>query len=92
MKKTAKLASERLKNVILSDKVSHPDRLNDLLKSDVNDMLKTYFELYPGSIKVCLKPSEYGLDILIDATASGPITSSTRRSNRFISSPLLKMS
>ena len=55
MKKTAKLASERLKNVILSDKVSHPDRLNDLLKSDVNDMLKTYFELYPGSIKVCLK-------------------------------------
>lgn len=69
VKKTAKLASERLKNVILSDKVSHPDRLNDLLKSDVNDMLKTYFELYPGSIKVCLKPSEYGLDILIDATA-----------------------
>lgn len=69
MKKTAKLASERLKNVILSDKVSHPDRLNDLLKSDVNDMLKTYFELYPGSIKVCMKPSEYGLDILIDATA-----------------------
>mgnify|MGYP006330573707 FL=1 len=69
MKKTAKLASERLKNVILSDKVSHPDRLNDLLKSDVNDMLKTYFELYPGSIKVWLKPSEYGLDILIDATA-----------------------
>lgn len=69
MKKTAKLASERLKNVILSDKVSNPDRLNDLLKSDVNDMLKTYFELYPGSIKVCLKASEYGLDILIDATA-----------------------
>ena len=69
VKKMAKLASERLKNVILSDKVSHPDRLNDLLKSDVNDMLKTYFELYPGSIKVCLKPSEYGLDILIDATA-----------------------
>ncbi|UKI14455.1 MAG: hypothetical protein L6V85_10580 [Clostridiales bacterium] len=43
MKKTAKLASERLKNVILSDKVSHPDRLNDLLKSDVTDMLKNLF-------------------------------------------------
>ena len=69
MKKTAKIAAERLKNVILADKVAHPERLNDLLKSDITSLLDEYFELYPQSVKVRLQPSEYGLDILIDATA-----------------------
>lgn len=70
MKRNAKLAAERLKKVILTDKVAHPEQLNDLVLSDITELLQNYFELLPESVVVRLVNCEYGLDIMIDARAA----------------------
>ena len=58
------ITAENLKNAYDDNK-----RAISELKSDITSLLEEYFELYPQSVKVRLQPSEYGLDILIDATA-----------------------
>lgn len=69
MKRNAKSAAERLKNVILSDKLSHSERLNELLCADVTELLNNYFELYPSSVVVRLADGNQSLEIMIDARA-----------------------
>ncbi len=70
MKKNARIAAERLKKVVLSDKVAHSDKLNELLVSDITELLSNYFELYPSSVIVKFADGNYGLDVMIDARAA----------------------
>ena len=70
MKRNAKVAAERLKKVILSDKVAHSDKLNELLISDVTELLSNYFELYPSTVTVKISKSDNSLNVMIAANAS----------------------
>jgi Septum formation topological specificity factor MinE. len=47
MKKNAKIAAERLNKVLLSDKIAHPDKFNDLLRAELSAVLSDYFEILP---------------------------------------------
>ncbi|MEG1612867.1 MAG: cell division topological specificity factor MinE [Clostridia bacterium] len=63
MKKNAKIASERLKQVLLSDKIAQPEKFNELLKSEVVTVLSNYFELFPSTFEINLAISDNVIDI-----------------------------
>lgn len=66
MKRNARIATNRLKNVLLSDKIAHPDKFNELIKSEVITLLDNYFELYPSTFELRLNINENILDIAIN--------------------------
>ncbi|MCK9575176.1 MAG: cell division topological specificity factor MinE [Clostridia bacterium] len=42
----------RLKNVLLSDKFTNPERLNEVIKSDILYVLKNYMDIDTDDIKL----------------------------------------
>ena len=50
----------RLKNVLLADKYTSPDRLNEVIKSDILYVLKNYMEIASEDIKINFTLSEDG--------------------------------
>ena len=42
----------RLKNVLLSDKYTNPERLNEVIKSDILYVLKNYMDITSDDIKL----------------------------------------
>lgn len=49
MKKNARVAAERLNKVLLSDKIAHPEKFNELLRAEIMAVLSDYFEVLPQS-------------------------------------------
>lgn len=79
MKKRAAEARERLSKVLMQDKSAMADGFTDLIKSDVTELLKNYFDLYSGvEIKVEMNGDVF--DVTISAKADG-----VKRCGRFVS-------
>jgi septum formation topological specificity factor MinE len=51
-KRKASVACDRLQKVLMNDKTSIPTGFNGLIKSDITELLKSYFGLYEGSVEV----------------------------------------
>lgn len=56
----AKLGLERIKRVLLQDKTGAREDMVAVLKSDLNDLLDSYFEVEPSSIGVDVSVSDLG--------------------------------
>ena len=56
----AKLGLERIKRVLLQDKTGAREDMVAVLKSDLNDLLDSYFEVDPTSICVEVSVSDVG--------------------------------
>jgi len=50
--KNAQKGVNRLKNVLLSDKYTNPERLNEVIKSDILYVLKNYMDITSDDIKL----------------------------------------
>lgn len=66
MKRNARIATNRLKQVLLSDKIAQPEKFNELIKSEVMNVLENYFELYPATFELKLSINENIMDISIN--------------------------
>lgn len=53
----AKHESERLKQILIKDKIKDPERFSMILKKETENFLNNYFESVPDSLKV-----EVGID------------------------------
>ena len=58
--KGSKVGLERIKKVLLRDKAGAQEDVVAVLKSDVYDLLDTYFEVDPRSISAEIAVDEYG--------------------------------
>ena len=50
----------RLKNVLMSDKYTNPERLNEVIKSDILYVLKNYMDISADDIKLNFTLNEEG--------------------------------
>jgi len=59
--RNAKRGVERLKKVILQDRTGAPENVIAVLKSDVYEVLDSYFEVNPQSVSADVSVDEKGL-------------------------------
>lgn len=57
----AKIAGERLKQVLLKDRIDAPDNIIDVLKSDMFDALSNFFDINPSSLNVKIEADDTGV-------------------------------
>lgn len=50
--KSTKKGVMRVKNVLLSDKYTNPERLNEVIKSDIVSVLQNYMEISGEDVKL----------------------------------------
>ncbi len=63
-------SSERLKKVLLQDKLSNPERLNEVLKEELLFVLSSYMDISPKNFKLYIGISEGGgFDVYVKAKA-----------------------
>lgn len=65
--KAGEIELSRLKNLLVHDKVSTPNQLTDVIKSDIYSVLSNYMELYSDDLKVLVDADEKGYHLMISA-------------------------
>lgn len=65
--KAGEIELNRLKKLLMQDKVNTPDRLTDVLKSDVYSVMKNYMELRPDDIKILIDADDKGYHVIVSA-------------------------
>jgi len=65
--KTGEIELSRLKSLLIHDKASTPDRLTDVLKSDLYAVLNNYMDLFSDDLKVLIDTDEKGYHIIVSA-------------------------
>lgn len=65
MSRVSRTEFDRLRDVLLYDKINTPARLNDVVKSDILDVLSNYIDIIPSTFSVDLNVSEEGYAISI---------------------------
>lgn len=69
MKRNANIARDRLKLVLLTDKIAQPDKFKELLRAEISHTLSNYFELVPETCEVSFTVGERAIDISISVKA-----------------------
>lgn len=64
----SKIAEERIKKLLLNDKISSYTGFIEILKTELKDVLKEYLELSSIEINIETKDSKYILDIIVKAS------------------------
>ena len=68
---TAQSDEERLKKVLIADKHFNPERIKQVIKSDIYNILRDYFELTSDDIFVNLDITKDGqYHLILDATSN----------------------
>lgn len=68
--KKAKVGLERIKKVLLKDKTGAQEDVIAVLRSDLADLLDSYFELDPHSVKADIEVNDFGsYEVKISARA-----------------------
>lgn len=67
MNKSVNIELSRLKSLLMQDKASTPDRLTEVLKSDIFSLLKNYMDLYPDDLKILIDTDDKGYHLIISA-------------------------
>ena len=57
----AKISEDRLKRVLLQDRMDAPDNLVAVLKSDIYQALSNFFEINPSSVCVTIDSDAAGI-------------------------------
>lgn len=70
MKKSARLAASRLNKVLMTDKLVAPEKLNDLVKSEVLEVLESYFEVFPSTFELKITSAEGVITLEMQLKAS----------------------
>ena len=71
MNTPAKIGIERLKKVLISDKHFNPERLKDVMKSDILAVLQNYTDITSDNLKFNIEVDQMGkYKILINADCS----------------------
>lgn len=58
--RSGKIATLRLEKVLLNDRLNAPDKLKDALKGDMYDILSSYMEVNPNSVRLTLSSDNKG--------------------------------
>lgn len=67
LKKSADIELNRLKSMLLKDKVSTPTHISEVIKSDIYDILANYMELFSEDLKVDIECDERSFIVNIKA-------------------------
>jgi hypothetical protein len=59
---------KRLEQILLSDKVKLPERFNEIVRRDLEEVLSSYFEL--DAVRLEILPLARGVEIIVTADAS----------------------
>lgn len=65
--KAGEIEYGRLKKLLLQDKVNTPDRLTDVLKSDIFAVMKNYMDIRSEDVKVVIDADDKGYHVIISA-------------------------
>ncbi len=60
----ARISEDRLKRVLLQDRMDAPDNLVAVLKSDIYQALSNFFEINPSSVTVKIDGDTAGIYVL----------------------------
>lgn len=69
MKRNAKIARDRLKSVLLTDKIAQPEKFKEFLRAEVMLSLNNYFEIIPETCEINFSVGENAIDISISIKA-----------------------
>lgn len=61
---------ERIKSILLADKINTPSRLSDAVRSDIIAVLSAYMELDPLSFLLEIEPTDGGFKIRAEGEAA----------------------
>ncbi len=59
--RAAKITEDRLKNVLLRDRIDAPENIIAVLKSDIYEALSNFFEINPASVNVKIETETTGI-------------------------------
>ncbi len=65
--KSGEIELQRLKNLLKQDKVNTPDRLTEVIKSDLFGVLKNYMEIRGEDVKVMIDADDKGYHVIVSA-------------------------
>ncbi|NCA67808.1 MAG: hypothetical protein EOM87_07085 [Clostridia bacterium] len=59
--RSAKVTEDRLKKVLLKDRIDAPENIIAVLRSDIFDALSNFFEINPSSVNVKIETDAVGI-------------------------------
>lgn len=77
--RNSKLAQDRLKNVLLKDRMDAPENLIAVLKSDIYEALSNFFEVNPASVNVNINTDTVGVYNLSVTAKAFRVYNNTKR-------------